>query len=122
MRLQILELLKNSENRVDTNKGLALIGALVGAVILIIATLKEYSGLEWLFPVYMLATMGQLPSKGLNDLGRLKIEKDKKPEITPGVVNDTGFMYFNEKHSNSDTKQKPTPPEPPKPHSRSVRY
>ena len=122
MRLQILELLKNSENRVDTNKGLALIGALVGAVILIIATLQKYEGIEWLLTVYLVATMGQLPSKGLHDLGRLKIEKDKKPEITPGVVNDPGFMYFNEKHSNSDTGQKPTPPEPPKPHSRTVKY
>lgn len=79
-KLNIIELLKNSENRVDTNKGLALIGALVGAVILIIATLKQYDGLEWLFPVYMLATMGQLPSKGLNDLGRLKIEKENEKD------------------------------------------
>ena len=75
MRLQILELLKNSENRVDTNKGLALIGALVGAVILIMATLQKYDGIEWLLTVYLVATMGQLPSKGLHDLGRLKIEK-----------------------------------------------
>ena len=76
MRLQILELLKNSDNRVDTNKGLALIGALVGAVILIIATLQKYEGIEWLLTVYLVATMGQLPSKGLHDLGRLKVEKE----------------------------------------------
>lgn len=80
MRLQILELLKNSENRVDTNKGLALIGALVGAVILIIATLQKYEGIEWLLTVYLVATMGQLPSKGLNDLGRLKIEKEHEKD------------------------------------------
>ena len=104
MRLQILELLKNSENRVDTNKGLALIGALVGAVILIIATLQKYDGIEWLLTVYLVATMGQLPSKGLHDLGRLKIEKRSNSNEFDDVIDNDVVA----------TSQKPTPPEPPK--------
>lgn len=79
-RLNMIELLKNSDNRVDTNKSLALIGALVGAVILIMATLQKYEGIEWLLTVYLVATMGQLPSKGLHDLGRLKIEKEHEKD------------------------------------------
>lgn len=75
MKSQLLECLKNSNQRVDTNKTLALIGALVGAIILIIAALQNYSGLEWIFSAYLVATMGQLPSKGLNDLGKLRIEQ-----------------------------------------------
>lgn len=75
MRKKLLDCLTNSEQRIDTNKTLAFIGALVGAVILIMATLQKYDGIEWLLSVYLVATMGQLTSKGLNDLGKLKIEQ-----------------------------------------------
>lgn len=74
-RFQLIEFIKNSDDRIDTNKGLAFFGALVGAIILIIAALDQHASLEWLLTVYLVATMGQLPSKGLNDLGRLKIER-----------------------------------------------
>lgn len=77
MKAKLFECLKNSNQRVDTNKTLAFIGAIVGAIILIIAAFKNYAGLEWLFSAYLVATLGQLPSKGLNELSRLKIEARK---------------------------------------------
>lgn len=77
-KMNVFSFIQNSENRVDANKSLAFIGAIVGAIILIIATFKNYEGLEWLLTVYMVSTMGQLPSKGLNDLSRMKIEKNAK--------------------------------------------
>lgn len=80
MKERLLECLKNSNQRIDTNKMLAFFGAIVGAIILIIAAFKNYSGLEWIFSAYLVATLGQLPSKGLNELGRLKIEhKQREP-------------------------------------------
>lgn len=80
MKERLLECLKNSNQRIDTNKMLAFVGAIVGAIILIIAAFKNYSGLEWIFSAYLVATLGQLPSKGLNELGRLKIEhKQREP-------------------------------------------
>jgi len=78
MKEKLLECLKNSNHRVDTNKTLAFIGAIVGALILMILALQSYSGIEWLFSAYLIATLGQLPSKGLNELGRLKIEHKQR--------------------------------------------
>lgn len=89
MRQKLLDCLTNSEQRIDTNKTLAFIGALVGAVILIMATAQKYDGIEWLLSVYLVATMGQLPSKGLNDLGKLRITS-KSGENQP--FDDVGTM------------------------------
>ena len=81
MREKIFECLKNSNQQVDTNKTLAFIGAIVGAIILIISALQEYSGIEWLLSVYLVATMGQLPSKGLRDLAEIKLKKEGNHEV-----------------------------------------
>lgn len=98
MKAKLFECLKNSNQRVDTNKTLAFIGAIVGAIILIIAALQNYSGLEWLFSAYLVATLGQLPSKGLNELSRLKIEA-RKPSHSNAFhdVNDINVADIPEK-------------------------
>lgn len=83
-KLSFLELLRNSQDRIDANKGLALMGALVGAVILLISALQKYESLEWLFTAYLVATMGQLPSKGIHDLCRLKITKEDSERSNKG--------------------------------------
>ena len=98
MKAKLLECLKNSSQRVDTNKTLAFFGAIVGAIILIIAAFKNYAGLEWLFSAYLVATLGQLPSKGLNELSRLKIEA-RKPSHSNAFhdVNDINVADIPEK-------------------------
>ena len=72
----MMNFIKKEDGTLCQNKALAFLGALVGAVVLIILALKEASGLEILFPAYLHATLGQLPSKGLHDLGRLKVEAE----------------------------------------------
>ena len=83
-KLNFLELLRNSQNRIDANKGWALVGALVGGVSLVIGGLQKYEALEWLFTAYLVATMGQLPSKGIHDLCRLKITKEDSERSNKG--------------------------------------
>ena len=96
MKAKLFECLKNSNQRVDTNKILAFIGAIVGEIILIILAFKNYDGIEWLFSAYLVATLGQLPSKGLNELGRLKVEarKPSHSNASPDVnnINITGTL------------------------------
>ncbi|UNM95505.1 DUF2644 domain-containing protein [Ignatzschineria rhizosphaerae] len=75
MKVNVLECLKNSNERIDSNKTLAFFGAIIGAIVLIILAIKGHPGIEWLFGTFLLATLGQLPSKGLNELGRLKVER-----------------------------------------------
>lgn len=81
IRKRVFECLMNSHERIDSNKALAFIGAIVGAIILIISAAQQYSGIEWLLSVYLVATMGQLPSKGLRDLAEIKLKKGENHEV-----------------------------------------
>ncbi|UNM96727.1 DUF2644 domain-containing protein [Ignatzschineria rhizosphaerae] len=80
MREQLFECLKNSNERIDSNKTLAFLGAIVGAIVLIISALQKYPGIEWLLSVFLVATIGQLPSKGLRDLAEIKLKKGESHE------------------------------------------
>lgn len=80
MREKLFECLKNSNERIDSNKILAFLGAIVGAIVLIISALQKYPGIEWLLSVFLVATIGQLPSKGLRDLAEIKLKKGESHE------------------------------------------
>ena len=80
IRKRVFECLMNSNERIDSNKMLAFIGAVVGAVVLIISAVQKYEGIEWLLSVYLVATIGQLSSKGLRDLAEIKLKKGDSNE------------------------------------------